>query len=166
MKTNRILMLTAMAAMAIVMVSCTPDEPVVPVTDGDVIIAEQNGLQLEGTVWHAIVESDIHVHSMSYHFVDDETLSFLTADRGCRYHKAIIVGGYPAEEVYGEDYEGFTHEFQYNVIDNIVFAEYSGEVQDSYSYNPTNNTLVAYWGDENGEPNKRVVFHQVEPERE
>ncbi len=163
MKTNRILMLTAMAAMAIVMVSCTPDEPVVPVMDGDVIIAEQNGLQLEGTVWRAIDEYDIHVHTMSYHFKEEITYTFSTSDSGVQHLREVIIAGYPVAE--DDEDCNFYHEFQYNVIDNIVFTEYSNGVQEPLYYNPANNTLTVDVYLDNV-LDRRVVFHQVEPERE
>ncbi len=156
-------MLTAMAAMAIVMVSCTPDEPVVPVMDGDVIIAEQNGLQLEGTVWRAIDEYDIHVHTMSYHFKEEITYTFSTSDSGVQHLREVIIAGYPVAE--DDEDCNFYHEFQYNVIDNIVFTEYSNGVQEPLYYNPANNTLTVDVYLDNV-LDRRVVFHQVEPERE
>ena len=155
MKTNRILMLAAIAAMALV--SCTPDEPVVPVTDGDVNIAEQNGLQLEGTVWLAVYEFDIQVQNMTHHFKQELTYKFFTADSGVHMVKAIIVGGYPAEEVYGEDYVGDTiGTFHYTVVDNSLFVDLSDGQQRNLYYNAANNTLV-----DTDEGTSRVVYHQV-----
>ena len=129
-------------------------------TYSGVAIKTLSALQLEGTVWRGIRDYYIRVHSMSYHFKEEETFIFSTSNSGARVTRAIIVSGYPAEEVYGEDYEGDTVRFQYTVINNSVTVNFSTGT-DVLQYNPTINALVIYIEGSNYLGEDRIVLHQV-----
>lgn len=143
-------MMVAVTVMALTMASCTPDDPVQPVTDEPVVEPTQTAWTPEGKSWRAIVVDDY----LEWHFEDEFTYTFFTADSGVLHRRAIIVAGRTIREDEQSDWE-YDFPFHYTVENKMVYVAFESGRNKNLYYNERSNTLVTSEGYD------RVVYHQV-----
>ena len=103
-----------------------------------------------GNSWRAIVVDDY----LEWHFEDEFTYTFFTADSGVLHKRPIIVAGRTIRGNEQSDWE-YDIPFHYTVENKMVYVAFESGRNKNLYYNERSNTIVTSEGYD------RVVYHQV-----